>query len=425
MPDHSTVKPFSERVRERYVGPCRLLTLPTPVRSVVTWRGSVRTYPDFEAGDELLQSLTASLLDKGTKRRDRFAIAEILENRGAEVHFGADGLHVDFSGRMLREDTADVLEIVAEQLREPLFSPEEFEKARTRLAGALQRSMESTRAQASAALARRLYPPAHPNYAEDAEQQLARLQTIGIDDVLAYHRSHFGATELTLVCVGDLDDDAIEGVVRDRLGDWEAAAAEPRFAVEAVAASPGRSVVSMPDKENVDVRMGHALELLRSDDDYEPLYVANYVLGGNFAARLMTVIRDEMGLTYGIRSNFSGISADYHGHWQVGVTLSTENVERGIAATLDEVKRFADGGVTADELDDKKTTITGSFKVGLATTAGLASALLNNAERGFDVSYLDEFPGRIEALTLERVNGAVRRHFDPERFHFALAGTVS
>ena len=69
----SNVEPLSERVEERTVGPCRVLMLKTPIRSVVSWRGSIVAHPDFAGGDELVQILTAMLLDKGTRSRDRAA----------------------------------------------------------------------------------------------------------------------------------------------------------------------------------------------------------------------------------------------------------------------------------------------------------------------------------------------------------------
>ena len=415
-------RPFAQRVREGEAGPGRLFLLPAPVRQVVSFRGSFYAYPDFAAGEELLQWLTVRLLDKGTRRRDRFAIAEVLEDRGAKLQFQNGGLRVGFSGRTLREDLPEVLEAVAEQLKEPLFDPAEFEKARQQVAASLQRAMESTGEQAAGALSRRLYAPEHPNYTPDPQESLERLRGFTVDDVRAYHEAHFGGTGLLLALVGDLDPAAVERDVRQRFGDWTSHEAPPRFDTGAAPEEPGRTSVPMPDKSNADVRMGHALDVRRHDDDYLPLYVANFVLGGNFSARLMTTIRDEMGLTYGISSRLAGITREHGGHWQVGVTLSQENVERGIEATLEEVRRFAEGGIREDELQDKQTTITGSFKVGLATTGGLAAALLANAERGFDVDWLDRFPAEVEALALEGVNAALARHLRPDRFQLALAG---
>ena len=417
-------RPFAERTEERTAGPGRLLLLPTPVRQVVSFRGSFYTYPGFAAGEELLQALTVRLLNKGTRHRDRFAIAEMLENRGATLRFHSQGLRVGFSGRALREDVGDVLEVVAEQLQEPLFDPVEFEKARAQEAASLQRSMESTGEQAAAALSRLLYSPAHPNYAPAPQEGLAQLQAFTPEAVRDYHTTHFGSNGLILALVGDLDVATTHQAVEARFGSWNGHEAPPRFDEAASPEAPGQTSVPMPDKGNADVRMGHRLDVRRQDDDYLPLYVANYVLGGNFSARLMTVIRDEMGLTYGISSRLSGIAREYSGHWQVGVTLSRENVERGIEATREEVRRFAHEGILEDELRDKQTTITGAFKVGLATTGGLAASLLAYAERGFDVGYLDRFPSDVEALSLEEVNAAIERHFKPERFGIAVAGAT-
>ena len=420
----SSVTHFADRVHERTVGPCRLLTLETPAEQVVSWRGSIQTNPDLGAGDDLRQEMVVSLLDKGTQHRDRFALAKVLEDCGAQLDLSSDGLYIDISGRALRDDVPEVMAVVAEMLREPLFDPAEFEKARAQAIAQVQRELEDTKTQAASALTRALYPADHPNYTPPPEEQIEQLQQMTIDEVRDYHAAHVGATEFTFVFVGDIDDAAIESAIETHFGDWAPHEAPATHTGDALVPSDGQSVVPMPDKQNIDVRMGHALDVRRDDDDYLPLYVGNYILGGNFSARLMATIRDEMGLTYGINSGLSGMSTRYDGHWQVGVTLSGDKLEEGLVATRSEVKRFVDDGITEEELDAKKTTITGSYTVGLATTGRLARSILTNAERGFDVSYLDEFPAEVEALSLDDVNRAVRAHFHPDRFHTAMAGTV-
>jgi predicted Zn-dependent peptidase len=416
---------FADTIRDRMAGPCRLLTLDTSVEEVVSWRGSFLTEPDFVKGDDMRQELVVQLLDKGTAQHDRFELARIFEDRGAELNISSDGLYVDLSGRALRADIPEILAVVAEMLFEPAFEPEEFEKARAQVAAQIQREMEDTGSQASSALTRALYDPAHPNYSPPPEEQLAQLQQITRDEIRAYHDAHFGANDFILSMVGDrASDPAIEQAVERHFAGWAPHDAPSTHKTAANEGAGGESRVPMPDKGNIDVRMGHPLPVRRNDDDYLPLYIANYILGGNFSARLMATIRDEMGLTYGINSSLSGISTRYNGHWQVGITLSQENLARGLDATRAEVQRFVDKGATEDELAAKKTTVTGSYTVGLATTKRLAQSILTNAERGFDVDYLDRFPSLIESLTLDEVNSAVQRHVDPARFHTAMAGTV-
>ncbi len=416
---------FVERISERRIGPCRLISLRTPIRDVVTWCGSFASAPDLGRREALLlQHLVVSMLDKGAGALDQFAIAEILETRGAELAFASDTLRIDFAGRALKKDAPQALGLAALQLREPLFPEEELPKAKDRIAASVKRSMESTAAQASRALRQQLYDAAHPNHAQAFEAQLAQLQDFSIDDVRTYHATHFGANAFTLVAVGDMDEDALGKVVDECFGSWPTHGATPRFAATAEQRIPGVSVVTLPDKENVDVRLGHTLSIRRNADEYLPVFLANFVLGGNFSARLMQTIRDEMGLTYGIGSSLAGVSSEYEGHWQVGVTLSKEHVQRGIDETAKQLRRFVADGITSEELEEKKTTVTGAFKVGLSTTFGLAKTLLAHIEQGFPLRYLDEFPEKIERITVDEANSAIAQAFVPDALHSALAGNI-
>ena len=413
---------LAPRIEDRSAGPGRLLTLETAVDDIVSWRGSFLAYPDLAAEDELRQELTVSLLDKGTEHRDRFALARVLEDCGAKLDLSSDGLYVDVSGRALVEDLPRVLDVLAEMLRAPAFEESEFEKARAQAIAETRRRMEKTGAQASAALTRRLFGAGHPNHSAAPEAVIERLRSLTLEDIRAYHTEHIGATDWTMAVVGDLDHGAVEQVVADAFEGWGPHEAEPTHETEAAPEDVGRSVVPMPDKSNVDVRLGHPVPIRRDHPDYHALYVGNYILGGNFAARLMDTVRDEKGLTYHIGSGLSGVTTRYAGYWQTSVTLSQDTLDEGIAATTDVIRRFVEEGATGAELDDKKTTITGSYAVGLATTRRLAQSILTNAERGFETDYLDRFPEAIRALTLEEVNEAVRTHLRPDEMHEALAG---
>lgn len=420
----SNAQSFKQRVCVARAGACDAFILPTPIDGVVSFRGSFAACPDFAAGEDLVMDLTASLLDKGTRHRDRFEVAALLEDRGAELSFGTDGERIVFYGRTLRRDMPGVLRLLAEQLREPLFDDDEFAKARQTLEASLQRSRENTGAQAAGALARALYEPAHPNYVPPVEEDLARLGRLTVDEVRAFHRQHFGASDLVFVLVGDVDAAPVTGLLEETLGDWRPHELPDRAASRARPPAGGQTLLALPDKNNVDVRMGHGLPIRRQDDAFLPLFVANYILGGNFSARLMSTVRDKMGLTYGISSSLNGITTRHEGHWQVAVTLSKENLERGLEATRAEVRRFVEEGVTEGELEEKQTTIVGGHQVTLSSTAGQADVLHRNAVRRFDVAYLDTFPEEVRTVTLAQVNEAIRDYFMPDRFHEALAGML-
>lgn len=417
-------RPLAERVETHDFGAGRLLALTTPVRGVVTLCGSLATYPDLATAEDVVQDLTVALLDKGTEARDRFAVAEFLEDRGIQLQFYSEPLRVGFSARLLGEHLEAFVPLLAEQLRTPLLADAELGKARARLEASLQRSQESTASQASAALARRLYGRAHPNHVRPFGETLRYLGEVEAEAVQAFHAEHLGARDFVVVAVGDVDGAVLAATLAQAFAGWATPAAAGSFEAGAAPEAPGTTRVFIADRHNLDVRLGHALSLRRPDPDYHALYLANHVLGGNFSARLMATVRDEMGLTYGIGSRLSGVGADHDGHWQVGVTLSRDNLARGLEATLAQVAAFVRGGITEAELREKQTTLTGTFQVRLATTGGLATALLEATELGFGVAYLDAYPDAIRALTLDEVNAAVERHFSAEALHRAVAGTL-
>lgn len=415
---------LASRVRDVVAGPARLLLLPTDVRDVVSFRGSFRTAPDFAGDDDLVQSLLANLLDKGTRQRDRFDIAEDLEGRGATLSFYSDGLRLGFSGRSLRDDLPDVLALAAEQLREPALDADEVTKAVVRAVAGARRSRESTGAQASGALSRQLYGPSHPNYVLDPDHEIACLETITPDDVRAYHSAHVGSDALTVVVVGDVDAEATEAAVRSAFGGWEPHARESAFATHADPEPPGRTVVEIADRRNLDVRIGHTTRLRRDSPDFLAAYAGVFALGGNFSGRLMQTVRDEQGLTYGIGASLGAASVEYDGHVYVSVTLSQENLARGIDATREQVEGFVAEGVSEEVLEQTRTTLAGQHVVALATTGGVAARLLVNAERGFELAYLDQYPDLVRDLTAAEVTDAVRQHLRPDDLHEVVAGSV-
>jgi zinc protease len=179
----------------------------------------------------------------------------------------------------------------------------------------------------------------------------------------------------------------------------------------------------LPDKSSVSVAIGQPSGLRVSDPDWLPLNIATGVLGRGFTSRLIGNVRDREGLTYGIGAGLAG-DTFRPGVWITKATFAPALLDRGLASTRREIDSWWRDGVTADELEYRKGAAAGQFTVGLETTQGLAEQLLRCAERGFDVSWLDEFPGKVRALTTEQVNAALKKHLAPEKMVTVKAGTL-
>ena len=399
------------------------LVLPWEIDSVVTLRGSFRTQPNFGAGDDLLQDLASGLLDKGTTARSKLELAQILEDRGAFIVFAPAGPHIRFSVRCLVGDLDLVIELLVEQLDSPAFDEDEFGLLKGRVLANIQRQKQETSLMAGAALSRILYQRSHPRYIRPLEEVEGTLAEITVAEVRNYYESKCRRTNLMVCMVGDVQG-YNPGDLLSQLGFKGEGARSVEDKYELAASESGSSHVEIADRSNIDVQMGHVVDLRSTEPDYLALRLGVFVLGGNFSSRLMSSIRDRDGLTYGIRSTLSGITSLHGGAWTTSVTLSQENAEKGIDATRTEIADFVKSGITNEELEEKKTTLTGSYQVQLSTTGGIASRLLTNLERGYEFDQIDSYPEKIKSLKLNKVNEMVTNLLHPDRLFVASAGSM-
>lgn len=91
---------------------------------------------------------------------------------------------------------------------------------------------------------------------------------------------------------------------------------------------------------------------------------------------------------------------------------------------LKQVEGWIKDGVTREELESKKVTITGIYAVSLATTRGLAGRILSLLEQGKDLSYLDEYPEKIKGLELDRVNHTIKTYCGVDKLVTVAAGAL-
>lgn len=418
---------IAPRVQRSTVAGIDLLVLETRVRDVVTLRGSL---PAGDAaaqpGNVAVATLAGEMLDQGTTSQDKFAIAEQLEAVGATVDFSVGNDVLNISAKCLRKDVPLVVSLIAEQLRQPAFDPEDFKRLKVRLAGAIQRQLESTDLRALETFHQAIYPTGHPNRAATVRDFLAAIETATLDDVKAFHREHYGPRGLVLVFVGDVDPAATRSAIEQGFSGWQGGSNVVRANAPAAASAGGArtQTVPMADKSSVSVVLGQATGLKHSDPASLPLRIGTAILGSGFTGRLMATIRDREGLTYGIGATLTNDTFN-DGEWRIVATFAPQLLERGLASTRRELEAWHKTGVTAQELAERKTNLAGTFKLQLATTEGLAATLLQTVQRGYPLSWIDEYPDQVQSLTLEQVNATIRKHLDPAKMVLIRAGTVS
>jgi len=417
---------IAKNINDEKIEGIRVLTTKTGVKDVVTFRGSLAAGDVFGAStNSMLANLTGGMLDKGTTKNDKFVIAGKLEKIGATINFSVNNFNLSFSGKCLKQNLSEVIEILAEELRHPLFSEEEFSKLKIQKKGSMKQMLENTNVRSQEKMNELIFPKSHPNNQTLVSTMIEDIDKVTLDDVKKFYQKYFGPKSMIFVLVGDVDKNEVKNSVEKNFAGWKGGVNYPDFDRAKMTTENKIEIVRLEDKTSATLRFGQITGLKRSDKDFIPFLIGNEALGGgSFTARLMSIIRDEEGLTYGIYSGHSGdVFSD--GTWYVSGTFSPDLLNQGYTSTLREIKRWVKDGLNEDELKNTKSRLAGSYKVQLATTGGMAMQILSVAERGLKMSYLDEFPEMINQVSLVDVNNAVKKYINPEKIVTVVAGTVT
>ncbi len=374
-------------------------------------------------------SVLPEMLERGTARFDRMALARTLEDRGIDLDVSGESfnpLEVFCSGRCLSRHTDLMLDLFVEMMRRPTFPAEELEKVRVLRLGELAQAQEDTFLRAFEGFARLVYPPGHPYYRRQFEERKQALEALAGEQLAEVHRDLYGPASLVLALVGDFDARRVRDRLRELLAGWGGGVVAPPAVVRLhpVDGPAGECRETMPDKPNLDVLLGHPGGLRRRDDDFLAAVLGNSVLGhSTLSSRLGRRLRDREGLTYGVISRFFGASL-VDGPWAVTFSVAPANLDQAVASVRDEIARLLADGPDEAELADERAAMAGSYRVGLATPAGIARELSRLARHDLPPAEIDRLPEAVLATPTAAVRDALRRHIDPAHLALAVAGEL-
>jgi zinc protease len=414
----------SRVVRTQLETGATLLVLENHATPTLSLRGSLRAGSYFEPRTRPgLASITASMLERGTLKRDKLQLAGDLESVGAELDFSTDPFAVSFAARALSKDLPLIIQTLAEQLREPSFPTDELEKLKQQTIASIQEQQANTRYRGYERFTGVIFDPEHPYYVPPGERLIQSISSVTVEEVRAFYEQHYGGRSLILSIAGDVSAEDVNGQFAAAFetfggpGTIDINVTDPEQQT-----GPRREIVLLKDKANVDVLIGTAAPLRRASEDYYAAMIANSALGqSTLSSRLGLQVRDKEGLTYGINSVFRAPSLAA-GPWYVGVSVNPQNVEKAITSALSVLRDYVENGIREQELEDEKSSAIGSFKVSLATNAGLARALWNAEFYGLGPDYIDRYPQIIQGVTIAEVNAAIRKYFRPDHLTVVVAG---
>jgi len=408
-------------VREVLANGVVLVTQQTVTHPAVTVYATLEAGSGHDPDDKLgLANFVARVIDRGTVSRDAGAIAATLDDRGVSLSTGVTRHLLSLSCTCLAEDLDAIIELLADVIRQPSFPADQMERRRGTIVTGLRQDEDNPSVVATDALMSQLYGSHHP-YGRPGRGTVSSVEGIVRDDLVEFHRRHFGPGGVRLVVVGDVEAPRVAGAVARAFGDWAHEPAPPLRPSAVTMASDRRSDRKVvPGKPQSDIAYGFTT-IARDDPRYYALVIMNntlgqYALGG----RLGDNIRERQGMAYYVFSSFDANVVE--GPLVVRAGVSPANVERTIAAIDEELSRMARDGMTEAELADSRRYLVGSMPRVLETNIGIATFLHNAEFYGLGLDFDQRIPDLLGAVSLDDVNGAARAFLDPARATIVVAG---
>ena len=387
-----------------------------PILSVrFAFRGGAALDP---TGKEGLARMVSALLDEGAGTLDSQAFQRKLEDLSVQLSFstGRDS----FSGRLktLSKRRGKAFDLLRLALTSPRFDGEAVERIRSQLIAGLKQELEDPDSIASRALMRRLFP-SHP-YGRPVRGTIKSVKAIQVADLRIFVKERLARSKLMIGVVGDIRADEL-GKLLDQAFTGLPKEAAPDNIKDVMPTTDGQ--ISVIKKQYPQSSIAFAqLGLKRNDPDFYTMFVLNYILGrGGFTSRLYLEVREKRGLAYSIST---GLFPLKHAALIWG---SSGTANKRAAETLKLVRaewaRLAEKGVTANELKDAKTYLTGSFPLRFTSSGRIASNLVSMQFNKLGLDYLDKRNGFIEAVTMKGVNRLAKRMLDPKKLSIVVVGS--
>ena len=393
--------------------------VPTFNMQLVVMSGGLSDKADYRG----LSNFTAALLREGTKTRSSKDIAEQTDALGATLTAtsGLSSLTSVVSTSGLVENLDQTLDLFADVIRNPTFPQAEVDKYKTRTLAQLQFQRSIPQFLAAEQFQRAIYGTSHPAslIAPPAES----LKKMTSKDLADFHAMYYRPNNAILAIVGDVTMKEIMPKLEKAFGDWEKGDVPAAAIPPAPAQSESRIyLIDRPGSVQTVLQLG-TLGIERTSPDYFSVLLADRVLGGGPSGRLFLNLREDKGYTYGAYSNFGG--SKFKGTWISSSEVRTDVTEGAMKEFMYELNRLRNETVPAEELENAKRAIIGSFALSLEQPTTLLQNIVTQKIYNLPADYWDTYPQKVSAITAADVQAAAKKYLDMGHLQVVAVGDAA
>lgn len=373
-----------------------------------------------------IRIFTTSMLPRGTSKR---SYEELLEERSFlpySFSLSQSWNRIAFSGYSLTKDADKMLQGTFEILSDPSFPEGEMEKIRPLLISNAQNLKKTETMKAFYTMFEQVF--AGHQYGLPYAGTVETFENTSRDDLIRFYEKYYSPDYLKMVVAGDFDKEWIQEKLNNTYGTWRHPSSDENIPFSKIDPIHGKHVYIFSNPEYKQCRIDIAFNPVQGGitaniDDYEALEILEHVLcGSSLTSRMGKELRDNQGLSYGIKSQIWMRS--HGGYWNIRTEVDKDNVVRIIEGIFKEIEKIQGEGITEEELVKAKARKVSLLSLQTRTTDDIAEVIFKQLQEGKPLDYFDQRRDAIMAVSREDVQQVAQKYLDTENYIISVSGNL-
>ncbi|NLX73177.1 MAG: insulinase family protein [Bacteroidales bacterium] len=370
-----------------------------------------------QAGKPLLASTVGNLMLEGTDSRTSAEISDIIDFYGAHLNVQTYHHNSVITLICLTKELPQLLPVVEDIVRNAVFDAKEYYIYLNKRRQEYLLESEKVRTIAARKFGQVVFGEAHP-YGRQLE--LSQFDTLTREETIAFYKNAYTPLACRIVVAGQPGSDIKDLLTRHFGGvSWREGMVNLNGVSELMPSPDKFHLVEKDGALQSAIRLGRPL-FNNNHPDFIPLQVVNTILGGYFGSRLMTAVREEKGLTYGIGSSI--VSYQKSGMWVIASEVMGEMREAAVEAIFEEVKRMTDEPVDKDELELVRNYMLGELLRHFDGPFSSSDIYRSLWEFGLDFGFYAKMVEVIKTIGSEEIQLLSAKYLKREDFYVVVAG---
>ena len=375
----------------------------------------------FEAGSKvqnkaLQASMCNAMLFEGTAQKKGEEIHESIDFHGAYTQLDINSDRAVVSLYTLNQYFDKVLPIFIDAIKNAVFPEDEFKITLAHKKQSFIINSEKVEFKARNAFFKTLFEDHSYGFSASIED----FENISREDILDFHNEHYKNAALKIYIAGMLPANG-EVILNECLGNWELKKT-PSIQEYSTEAKNDKIHITKEGALQSAIRIGRVC-FNSHHEDYHQLKFLSVVLGGYFGSRLMSNIREDKGLTYGIGAMC--MHQEDSGYFSISTEVKGEGTQLALQEIYYELRRLREELISDEELGLVKNYIMGQILKSADGPFAQASLLKNMHIQGVGFEFYDSYQTILNNLDAKALQNLAIKYLKEEDLCEIVVGNTS